>query len=314
MPPSRAPWGSWAWSDRSEMAELPDSWLTALQEQSTPRAKSHEEWAALAGSLPDGRRNVALTSLVGHLLRNNINPAAALELLLGFNARSGRPPLPEEDVLTIVRSIAQRETRRRARSRARAGAREGSAETVAQPSSLSFSLTANDLPETPSPYWYYLGAFNGGGGGVQIPAAPEGEFAAEDELDFLVGEWLAGDLEPHPTALGPLSPRARGVQRLIAEHVRLLLGLRVASGEWRPLPYAHGLAQRAGIAADRGTAGRALRALVRDGVLVEAGTLSPLPPHRDGTKTYAPPEGAADFGDLDVRAELIQRLKQRRTT
>jgi hypothetical protein len=240
---------------------------------------------------------------------------AALELLLGFNARSGRPPLPEKDVLTIFRSIAARETRRRrARSRARAGAREGSAEHVAQISSLSFSLTANDLPETPSTYWYYLEAFNGGGGGVQTPAAPDDELAAEDQLDFLVGEWLAGDLEPHPVALGPLSPRARGVQRLIAEHVRLLLGLRVASGEWRPLPYARGVAQRAGIAADRGTAGRALRALVRDGVLIEAGTLPPLPPHRDGTKTYAPPEGAADFGDLDVRAELIQRLKQRRTT
>jgi hypothetical protein len=68
MPPSRAPWGSWTWSDRSEMAELPDSWLTALQEQSTPRAKSSEEWAALTASLPDGQRNVDLTSLAGHLL------------------------------------------------------------------------------------------------------------------------------------------------------------------------------------------------------------------------------------------------------
>jgi hypothetical protein len=319
MPPSRAPWGSWAWSDRSEMAELPDSWLTALQEQSTPRAKSSEEWAALTASLPEGQRNVGLTTLAGHLARRDVDPMFALEALLAFNEARGRPPLPEREVMTIFGSIAGRERRRRAAragvpaadltqrslARAHAGARESSAQHVSQISSSSFPLTSDgsDLPV--DPYWYFRVS------GLGVRSAPGSWWR---ELDFLTAEWQAGELQPHPVPLGPLPSRAGEAQRRIAEHIRLLLGLRVTSGEVRPLPYPADLAVRAGVAADKRNASRALRALVRHGVLIDAGTLPPLPPHRDGTKTYAPPEGAADFGDLDVRAELIQRLKQRRTT
>lgn len=91
---------------------LPGNATTA--EASTPRAISSTQWQKLlAGPVPEGRRNDTLTRLTGHLLRRGVNPFLALELVLAFNQARCDPPLPEQEVVNLVNSVAGRELRRR---------------------------------------------------------------------------------------------------------------------------------------------------------------------------------------------------------
>ncbi len=82
--------------------------------------------------------------------------------------------------------------------------------------------------------------------------------------------------------------------RAMADHMRLLMGLRRAANDYRPLPYALSEAVRAGFAKDKATASRARAALVDAKVIAPAGQLPPLRPGRDGTKLYVPPASAED--------------------
>jgi hypothetical protein len=81
----------------------------------------------------------------------------------------------------------------------------------------------------------------------------------------------------------------------VARDLRLLMGLRLAVDEHRPLPYATTLcAQRCGLR-DPKQASRVLRALVRLGVIDHVGSL-PARGKPDGTKLYAPPLQGAPVG------------------
>jgi hypothetical protein len=74
----------------------------------------------------------------------------------------------------------------------------------------------------------------------------------------------------------------------VADDVRLLLGLRLAVDEVRPLPYsARFCAERCGLH-DHAHASRVLRALERAGVVQCVGTLKPRG-KPDGTKLYQAP-------------------------
>lgn len=98
------------------LAPLP-AWLLpgdTMSEALTPRAIPSTEWQKLlAGPVPEGRRNDTLTRVTGHLLRRGVNPFLALELVLAFNQARCDPPLPEQEVVNLVNSVAGRELRRR---------------------------------------------------------------------------------------------------------------------------------------------------------------------------------------------------------
>jgi len=113
------------------------------------------------------------------------------------------------------------------------------------------------------------------------------------ELYALLEAHRLGQLHPVDVELGELPPYAGHVCRAIAEHMRFLMGLRLAAGDARPLPYARSMAVNEGLAKDLATASRAIGRLVRYGVVEYAGQLekrkSPRGDLLDGTKTYAPP-------------------------
>ena len=72
------------------------------------------DWCALIhDGAGEGYRNNAIARLVGHLLRRHIEPLVTLELAFAFNDARCRPPLPEDEVVVIVDSIAAREMKRR---------------------------------------------------------------------------------------------------------------------------------------------------------------------------------------------------------
>ncbi len=109
------------------------------------------------------------------------------------------------------------------------------------------------------------------------------------ELDLLLDRYKAGTLEPEEPALGEMPERPGSAMAGIATHMKLLMGLRRANGDYRPLPYATSMAVRAGLVADKGTASKAIRRLVAAGVVERGDSLKPSRKGLDGTKTYAPP-------------------------
>ena len=144
----------------------------------------------------------------------------------------------------------------------------------------------------------------GPGPGVHLQ---EGRLGETPELYDLIVEHDRGRLQPVDVTLGAMPLNAGWLMREIAKDMRLLMGLRLAVEEDRPLPYAASFAaRRVGLGGDKRRASRAIRALVRTGVVEEAGALPRQaggPP--DGTKLYAAPRLAVERGAVGV--EVLAR-------
>lgn len=104
------------------------------------------------------------------------------------------------------------------------------------------------------------------------------------ELWDQIHRFNAGELTPIPVQLGALPLNASVRMMKIAEHMQVLLGLRLASDDERPLPYATSMAVDAGYANHKIEASRAITKLVNAGVIEHVGELE-----RTKTKLYLPP-------------------------
>lgn len=110
----------YVWEISSRPGEVPiapaPQWLLdmVLAGPGERRATPPEEWRRLvAFGVEEGQRNTTIARLAGHLLRRGVDPYMAALLLLGWNESRCRPPLPAEEVLRTVNSIAKREAARR---------------------------------------------------------------------------------------------------------------------------------------------------------------------------------------------------------
>ena len=144
-----------------------------------------------------------------------------------------------------------------------------------------------------------------GGGAVPLVPRSLSNEKREPELHGLVRDYEQGLLKPVPIVLGEL-PTVGTVasdfkgdpvivteaMQLVAADIRLLLGLRLAVSEDRPLPYSVRLcAERCRLRSHQ-EASRVLRALERLEVIRCVGKMKPRgQPH--GTKLYAAPNGGA---------------------
>jgi hypothetical protein len=72
---------------------------------------------------------------------------------------------------------------------------------------------------------------------LYVVGAPGVRSAREPELRGLIRDHERGELEPIDVALGGLPAGASEAMRDVAADIRLLLGLRLAVDEDRPLPY-----------------------------------------------------------------------------
>ncbi|MBM3564729.1 MAG: DNA primase [Alphaproteobacteria bacterium] len=124
VPPSVHPSGEqyrWlpgaAWGE-VKLPAAPDWLLDLVAPRPAPggftAAKTSGQWAEMVGeTIQEGRRNATITSVTGHLLALNVNPALVAELMLALNAWRCEPPLDTAEVEGIVISIAKRELQRR---------------------------------------------------------------------------------------------------------------------------------------------------------------------------------------------------------
>ncbi|SDG17430.1 bifunctional DNA primase/polymerase [Thalassobaculum litoreum] len=102
--------------DDVALSEAP-AWLLRLL-QAAPSAKSPAKpivsWRETVRSgIADGSRNQTLTRIAGHLVGKSVDPHVCLELLLSLNSRRCKPPLPEEEVCQLLKSILLRERYKR---------------------------------------------------------------------------------------------------------------------------------------------------------------------------------------------------------
>lgn len=108
-PPSIHPSGNryqWVISPKDEELAEPPDWLLELIQTTSTGKLDPEDWQR---DIPEGQRNEELTRRAGSLLSRGIPPAEALTMLLAWNQKHCKPPLPEREVKTIVESIARRE-------------------------------------------------------------------------------------------------------------------------------------------------------------------------------------------------------------
>jgi len=119
-PPSIHPSGrAYIWEvshhpDETTLAPLP-YWLLQRVIDGSPRlGHPLAHWRELAHhGAAEGARNSTIASFAGHLLWHGVDPEVALELLACWNATRCRPPLPEDELVRVVESIARLHARER---------------------------------------------------------------------------------------------------------------------------------------------------------------------------------------------------------
>jgi len=98
---------------KTPIAEAPE-WLLGMLEPQKGLSRSENEWRNLIrNGAAEGKRNDSIASLTGHLLRHYVDPYVTAELVLMWNESRCKPPLPEEEVLKTIDSVAKLEARRR---------------------------------------------------------------------------------------------------------------------------------------------------------------------------------------------------------
>jgi putative DNA primase/helicase len=93
------------------LADMPEWLLVRLQ---TAQVSGVASGLPPTHDAPEGRRNQMLAALAGHLLRRYVDPYAVLELARCWNAARCRPPMGDDEVISVVNSICRRELARRA--------------------------------------------------------------------------------------------------------------------------------------------------------------------------------------------------------
>lgn len=86
-----------------DVAPLPDWLLTLLADQPRQDAARPGD----AAPIPEGRRNVELTSLAGAMRRRGMGTEAITAALLAENKSRCQPPLPEDEVRRIAQSVGR---------------------------------------------------------------------------------------------------------------------------------------------------------------------------------------------------------------
>jgi len=101
----------YAWVDDrtpelTQLAPLPDWVLRQVVVEPGRLGHPIAHWRRLVREgVPEGIRNKTIASLAGHLLRHGVDAAVVTEVLLCWNRVRCRPPLMDDEVVSVVESI-----------------------------------------------------------------------------------------------------------------------------------------------------------------------------------------------------------------
>lgn len=94
----------WATSDSHTVVPIPmPEWLVDMILKPKPVTVSP---ISIINEIPEGARNTTLTSLTGTMRRKVLEPYELLPSLNAINESRGNPPLPENEVESIARSVS----------------------------------------------------------------------------------------------------------------------------------------------------------------------------------------------------------------
>lgn len=125
LPPSdhasggRYTWGELTKPNLVEVAEAPDWLLDLVLDKPRPAGyvgarTTTDEWVdLLLNGAAEGARNTMAARLAGLLLHHRLDVPVVAALMLCWN-KGNKPPLPEDEILAVVRSVAYREANKRA--------------------------------------------------------------------------------------------------------------------------------------------------------------------------------------------------------
>ena len=101
----------WEVSSRPFEAEMadPPAWLLKLVSREKKTQAQAVDWPGLISKICEGARNQTLARYAGRLLAHGIGGKETLYLILALNSFACKPPLPDEEVITIVSSICRKE-------------------------------------------------------------------------------------------------------------------------------------------------------------------------------------------------------------
>jgi hypothetical protein len=96
-----------------ELPLAPEWLLGRLETRQTPAQRPVGYWRDLtANGACQGARNESCAQLAGHLFARGVDPFVTLELVIAWNRHRNNPPLDDDEVARVVRSIAKRELER----------------------------------------------------------------------------------------------------------------------------------------------------------------------------------------------------------
>lgn len=114
--PSRTENGGYQWVpgreldvSRDQLPEVPQWLIDAIAKQATPVRALGETLNDGEAVWPEGSRNSRLASVAGYMRRSGRSEAVILAALLAENLEKCQPPLPEDEVRKIAKSISRYE-------------------------------------------------------------------------------------------------------------------------------------------------------------------------------------------------------------
>jgi hypothetical protein len=94
--------------DHALLAAMPNWLIQAVTGDAKRGGHPVSYWRTLVKrGVREGERNNTIASLTGHLLWHGVDEAVALELLLCWNRTRCNPPLPDNEVQAVVKSIVR---------------------------------------------------------------------------------------------------------------------------------------------------------------------------------------------------------------
>lgn len=95
-----------------DLAHIPQAAIDLLTSLAISKTPTYKRLSS-DFEIPDGQRDVTLTSIVGHLLAKHVDEGVAQMCAHGVNWTFCRPPLPDSQVEKIIGSVATREMKKR---------------------------------------------------------------------------------------------------------------------------------------------------------------------------------------------------------
>lgn len=95
----------WSPDCASELADAPKWLLDLINTNQDKVSREKAKWEDMFNGIPEGQRNQVMASMAGKLAHSGMKESQALQVCLSLNKTHNEPPLPESEIVSILKSI-----------------------------------------------------------------------------------------------------------------------------------------------------------------------------------------------------------------